>query len=159
MPDLFPTFDVPIIQENKEKHNIGYYDSIAFDFEKGDFVLDGTGKIKIAGGIEAWIQFCTKMLMTERFDHLAYSSGTGTELRAVNNISDLKEQESLLEKNITESLLSDPQGRTESVKDFRFEHLDGDSITVTFTITGVKGDTVDLSLGITERGVTNIWKV
>lgn len=159
MPNLFPTFDVPNIQESEERHNIGYFNSIAFDFEKGDFVLDGSGKIQIAGGIEAWIQFCTKMLMTERFDHLAYSSGTGTELRTVNSVSDLKEQESLLEKNITESLLSDPQGRTESVKDFRFEHAGSDSITVTFTITGVKGDTVDLSLGISERGVANIWKV
>jgi len=24
MPDLFPTFDVPIIQETEEKHNVGY---------------------------------------------------------------------------------------------------------------------------------------
>jgi len=121
-------------------------------------VLDGSGKIQLAGGIEAWIQFCTKMLMTERFDYLAYSSGTGTELRVVNSVSDYKEQESLLEKNITESLLSDPQGRTESVKNFRFNHT-SDLLTVTFTITGVKGDTVDLSLGITERGVAKTWRV
>ena len=40
-----------------------------FDFDTGDFVTLHDGKLKEASGFEAWVQWCYKTIMTQRYAH------------------------------------------------------------------------------------------
>ena len=63
---LFPVFDLPEIPDTEELEE-RYSPSAYFDFEKGDFVRDGAGKIKKSEGKDAYIQWCLKVVSTERY--------------------------------------------------------------------------------------------
>ena len=75
---LFPVFDLPEIPDDPE-YEERYRPSVAFDFEKGDFVRDGSNKMVRADGREAYMQWCWKVVQTEREAFLAYSDEIGTE--------------------------------------------------------------------------------
>ena len=49
---LFPVFDLPEIPDNPE-YDERYYPSVYFDFETGDFLRDGAGRMIRQGGIYA----------------------------------------------------------------------------------------------------------
>lgn len=135
MTDLYPTFDVVEIKEQLEEEDTGYKESAYFDFEKGDFVLDETGKIVEAAGSDAWIQWCLKAVYTQRSALMCYTDGYGTEMEQVFAETSKKAQESMLERTITEALLADPYQRTVYVRDFIFEWNE-DGLSVTFTVVG-----------------------
>ncbi|WP_213997065.1 DUF2634 domain-containing protein [Tepidanaerobacter syntrophicus] len=136
MPNLYPTFEMPELVEQQLETEPKYPKSYLFDFEKGDFVRDGAGKILVADGHTAWVQLCTKTLLTERFAYLSYSSDYGVEIEKVMKEKSRKTIETEIERTITEALLADP--RTESVSDFSFE-WSGDSLLVSMTATPVIG--------------------
>ena len=70
MANLFPVFDMPeIISASVEKQK--YNPSVYFDFERGDFIREGAHRIVEADGKTAYIQWCRKMVETERFTCLA----------------------------------------------------------------------------------------
>ena len=75
---LFPVFDLPEIPDDPE-YEERYRSSVAFDFDKGDFVRDGSNKMVRADGREAFMQWCWKVVQTEREAFLAYSDEIGTE--------------------------------------------------------------------------------
>lgn len=62
---LFPVFDLPEIPDDPE-YEERYRSSVAFDFDKGDFVRDGSNKMVRADGREAFMQWCWKVIQTER---------------------------------------------------------------------------------------------
>lgn len=136
MPDLFPTFEMPAIVEQEPSIEPKYPKSYLFDFEKGDFVRDGTGKVLTSDGHTAWVQWCTKTLLTERFSHLAYSFNYGVEIEKAVKEKSRKTIETEIERTITEALLIDP--RTESVSDFSFE-WNGESLFVSMLAIPVVG--------------------
>ena len=137
MPSLYPAFDMPeLIEQQQAEPAPRYGKSWLFDFEKGDFVLDGTGRIVIADGYTAWVQWCIKTILTQRFAYVIYSSDYGTELEEAQKQPDRKAVEIELERAITEALLVDP--RTEMVKDFVFE-WEGDTVKVSFVAVPVVG--------------------
>ncbi len=137
MPNLFPVFDVPEIKE--EKPTIKYNRSAYFDFNKGDFVRDGSNKIVSCDGKEAWRQWCIKTVLTERFVYSAYSNNEGVELEQALQWSDIKAVESSIEKTVTEALMADPMGRTQFVRDFQFNWL-GDHIYTQFVVQGIEAE-------------------
>ena len=49
---LFPVFDLPEIPDNPE-YDERYFPSVYFDFEMGDFLRDGAGRMIASGGREA----------------------------------------------------------------------------------------------------------
>ena len=61
---LFPVFDLPEIPDDPE-YEERYRSSVAFDFDKGDFVRDGSNKMVRADGREAFMQWCWKVIQTE----------------------------------------------------------------------------------------------
>lgn len=128
---LFPIFELPDVLQEEEISKIPYKKSWYFDFEKGDFALDGGNKVRIANEHEAWAQWCAKAVQTERYAYLAYSSDFGVELEEVRKQPTRQAAESMLERTITEALMVHPM--TEAVRDFSFE-WEGDSVTVTFTV-------------------------
>jgi hypothetical protein len=137
MPDLFPVFDAPdIVDEAADKAAPTYGTSWLFDFEAGDFVTDGAGRMVTCDGYTAWVQWCVKTVLTERFAHAAYGLDYGVEMEDAMSHSDPKAVEADIERTITEALLADP--RTESVQNFAFEQS-GDGLTVSFDAVPVVG--------------------
>lgn len=138
MPDLYPAFEMPEIVEQQQKKPVPEYpESYRFDFEKGDFARDGAGRIAIADGHTAWVQWCIKTVLTERFACLAYSWDYGTEVEKALKKPTRAMIEAEIERTITEALIVDP--RTEMVKDFSFRWY-ADELYVTFTVVPVIGN-------------------
>jgi len=137
MPNLYPVFDMPeIIEQQQTEPEPRYGKSWLFDFKKGDFVVDGAGRLVEADGHTAWVQWCVKTVLTERFAHVIYSSDYGAEIEQSLKQPSRKAVEAELERVITEALLVDP--RTGLVKDFEFE-WERDTVKVTFTAVPVVG--------------------
>lgn len=137
MPNLYPAFDMPeLVEQQQTEPAPKYGKSWLFDFKKGDFVVDGAGRVTEADGHRAWIQWCIKTILTQRFAYVIYSSDYGTELEEAQKQPDRKAVEIELERAITEALLVDP--RTEMVKDFVFE-WEGDTVKVSFVAVPVVG--------------------
>lgn len=117
---LYPTFEIPadiedVIEPQQE------VTSAYFDFKLGDFVLNDPGKVVQSTEREAWIQWCLKVVLTQRYAYYGYSSNTGAEIEEAMNEPTRKAQESALQRTITEALLADPYGRTAYVRNFNFK--------------------------------------
>ena len=144
MPNLFPIFEMPELVEQQQTEPVPQYGkNWLFDFEKGDFVVDGAGKMVMADGQTAWAQWCIKTVLTERFAHVIYSFNYGTELEEALRQPSRRAVEAELERVINEALLADP--RTEMVRNFVFE-WEGDSVKVRFTAVPVIGEPAQLEV-------------
>lgn len=128
---LFPVYELPDIPDNEE-YNERYQASVYFDFEKGDFIRDGANRLIRANGKEAYVQWCLKVISTERETCLAYSSDIGAEFEEMDQ-SDRESMESEIERTITETLLVHPA--TEYVRDFIFSY-NSEEIRVSFIVKG-----------------------
>ncbi|MBE3576872.1 MAG: DUF2634 domain-containing protein [Limnochordales bacterium] len=138
MPNLFPT-EPPSLQPAPPVSKIVPFGrSWRFDFAKGEFVLTPTGRVAESHGADAWLEWCQKALLTERYRYLAYSDQYGQEYedlmarhltRAAN--------ESEIQRITRETLMVDP--RTASVDHFVFE-WDGDTVRFTCEVTNVRGE-------------------
>ncbi|CEP67894.1 Protein of unknown function DUF2634 [Moorella glycerini] len=137
MPSLYPTFEVPpLVEQQQTEPAPKYGKSWFFDFEKGDFVVDGAGRVVQTDGHTAWAHYCVKAVLTERFAYLVYGPSYGCELEQARRQPSRNAVEAELERVITEALLADP--RTEMVRDFSFDWY-GDEVTVAFTVVPVIG--------------------
>lgn len=144
---LFPEFEVPDMVEEEDVAEEGYKRSVFFDVEKGDFRMDGAGRITEASGFEAYMQWCMKVVNTQRYECLAYPDEIGTELEY--DMQELSQEaiESAVERDITEALMVNP--RTEYVQDFVFE-WNGSQLTCSFLVKGVDVDAfriIDMEVG------------
>ncbi len=138
MPDLYPAFEMPeLVEQARPKPEPDYPESYLFDFEKGDFVVDGAGRVVIANGHTSWVQWCVKTVLTERFTFLAYSWDYGVENEEALKNPNRAAIEAEVERTITEALMVDP--RTELVRDFAFRRH-ADELYVSFTIVPVIGE-------------------
>lgn len=146
---LYPVFQLPINKEKQYANNetnpkFIYKEGYFFNFEKGDFEIDGTGKTKIATDYEAWKQWCNLQLSIERYCYLAYSNIIGVEFENAFSQPTKKAQESMVEKTITEALLVDPYKRTLKIADFKHSWLN-DSLYTEFTVYGKENTSFQLS--------------
>lgn len=131
--NLFPVFDVPEIETPTQAETRSYKPSVYFDYEKGDFRRDGAGKMTYSTGKETYMQWCIKVVQTERDAFMAYSTDIGTETEAALAESDRAAVESALEKTITEALMVN--NHTEYVRGFEFS-WEADALHLTFTVKG-----------------------
>lgn len=140
---LFPTFEVPatlaedILTENQ------YPPSPMWDVEKGDFVTNGARQTLYGSGYDAWVLWCTKAILTQRWAHDGYSANEGIEAEQAFKEPDRKAAESAFERTITEALLADPLGRTIQVRDFAFT-WEADSLWIACEVIGANGDTASI---------------
>lgn len=134
MANLFPVFEVPETKLNTAAEEQKYKKSAYFDFEKGDFVRNGTNNIVEASGREAYKQWCEKVVMTERLTKLAYSHRIGIETDELWSLTDKKAIESAIEVTITDALMVN--NKTDYVRDFEFNWDSNNSISVIFTVKG-----------------------
>lgn len=134
MPDtLFPVIDVPAIVTPTAAEEQKYKPSVFFDYEVGDFCRDGAGKMIPSDGREAYMQWCIKTVMTERFVCLAYSTDIGTEMIDALTQADHAAVESALERTINEALMVNP--KTEYVREYEFIWR-GAELRCNFTVKG-----------------------
>ena len=124
--------------------------SVAFDFEKGDFVRDGSNKMVRADGREAYMQWCWKVVQTEREAFLAYSDEIGTEFEHMEDFPDRDSRESEIERTITDALLVHPA--TEYVRNFIFDYSSGDAV-VSFIVKGAQWEEEETISTVFEKGV------
>lgn len=127
------------IEDEEEEDAAGYRYSVFFDFDKGDFVAGHDGKLKGATGIEAWEQWCQKVIQTQRYAHEAYSSDIGIDFEKAVQAESRAEAENILNREITEALMADPAERTQYVGDISFS-WHGDGCDVTVPIQGIDGN-------------------
>lgn len=145
MANLFPVFEVPETKLNTTAEEQKYRRSIFFDFDKGDFVRNGTNNIVEASGKEAYKQWCQKVVMTERLTKLSYSHKIGIETDALWNLTDKKAIESTLEATITDALMVN--NKTDYVRDFKFVWNSDNVVSVTFTVKGKEWEEFKVKIG------------
>lgn len=148
MPNLFPIgYEEEIItnEEAADKFK-GYRPGIAFDDILGDFVRDGRNYLLDNTGIESWKSWCSNVLQTERYKHLAYGPDIGIEYDAVFGAESREAAESILIRQITECLMADPYGRTAYVPEISIQWVEPDSIRVDVTVQGIEDVTIDLTV-------------
>lgn len=129
---------------------IGYRNGVAFDYEKGDFVKDGRNRLLDSTGIESWKAWCINAIQTERYKYLAYSSDFGIELDKVFAAESREEAESILTREIIESIMADPYGRAEYVENIEYDWTAPDSIVARVTIQGITDITIDITAYISK---------
>ena len=156
MPDLFPKFDMPDLVETVEDTSIAYPKSWLFDFDTGDFVLDGAGKVVEADGLTTWAQWCVKAVLTQRLAFVVYNWDYGVNIENVMKQPTRAVIEAELEKEITEALMTDP--RTAEVKNFTFE-WSGDELTVSFIIVNAAGVPAEIRVGVGYREVMREFSI
>lgn len=150
MAELYPGFPLEIDDITAgiaKKQTPQYAPSCFFDFQLGDFAVDGAGGIVRCDGVEAWKQWCVKTICTTRFACLAYSGEIGIERQRIAELSSYDTVCLELEKEITEALLADPAGRTYAVYDFSFLRKE-DSILVTCKVTGKEQQQIELAVEV-----------
>ena len=137
--NLFPVFDVPSeIAENTQPVKV-YAPAPLWDFETGDFATNGAGQPIYGSGYDAWVLWCTKIVLTQRWAHDGYTPNTGIEAKEAFKEPDRKAQESALERTITEALMADPAGRTAQGRSFLFV-WGGDSLDIRCEVVGTDGN-------------------
>lgn len=141
--DLFPVFDVPSEDDEDEEESAQYNPAPLWDFKAGDFVTDEAHRALYGSGYDAWVLWCTKTILTQRFAHLAYGDNAGIEAEEAFEEGEADAVESAFERTITEALLADPMGRTIAVKDFEFE-WEADSLWISCVVVGDDGSTADI---------------
>lgn len=154
MDNLFPEslddeeMKLEQINEAFNEEPVGYRKSISFDERLGDFQRDGAKKLVESSGIEAWIQWCLKILKTKRYVCQAYSDDVGIDLEQVFQAESREEVEILLEKEIVEALEADPYGRTEVVQSVEFQWQEDDSLEVFCQVLGIDSNEIKLQTKI-----------
>lgn len=142
---LFPVFDVPEIKTPAQPEREHYRPSVYFDFSTGDFIRDGANRMVEATGKEAYMQWCMKIIATERDACLAYSTRIGTEMEYAAAQPDHESVEASVERTITEALMVNP--KTEYVRGFSFT-WNGTSLYGEFTVKGRDLDEIKLSVAV-----------
>lgn len=144
MQNLYPAFDMPeIVEQQQTQLEPEYPESYLFDFKKGDFVVDGAGRVVVADGHTAWKQWCIKAVLTERFAYLIYGWDYGAEIGDALKMPSRAAVGMEIERTITEALLVD--SRTETVRDFSFKWA-GDQLWVSFIAVPVIGEPVRIEV-------------
>lgn len=158
MAGLYPVFQVPAILEETQKNEGIYKGSAYFDFEQGDFRLDGGGRMVPSSGFDAWKQWCVKTIATQRGAFCHYTSGLGIDgEQAMAQQTDALQQ-AALEATIKEALLADPYGRTVDVRDFAWS-CSADSLHMGCTIVGQDDCTARIEYDMPTAGRSdNPWR-
>lgn len=142
---LFPVFDAPEITAQAQSEREHYRPSVFFDYEIGDFARDGANRMVEATGKEAFMQWCMKIIATERDAFLAYSTNIGTEMEYAAGQPDHESVEASVERTIIEALMANP--KTEYVRDFEFTWK-GTTLSGKFKVKGCNLDEIHLGVAV-----------
>jgi len=140
--NLFPTAEAVVGDPTGSAEQIVFGRSWRFDFGTGEFVTTPTGKVAESEGKEAWVEWCQKALMTERYRHLVYSRNYGQEFEdLIRSGLPRSAIEMEIERIATETLMTDP--RTAGVDGFAYEWA-GESCFFSCVVTNVHEETAEI---------------
>jgi hypothetical protein len=148
MENLFPEGYEDLIIEPDDTlfaSPTGYKQSV--NYSDGDLSRDGQNKVDTANGLKAWEQWCQNCLATERYSKPVYSTDFGIETEEAMRCNDTKKAESILTREIRESLEADPYQRTKSVQSIIFDWK-ADSLEVSVQVLGIDDATIDITTTI-----------
>ena len=145
--NLFPVFDVPSELAENTQILERYRPAPLFDIERGEFIVDGARQPPYGSGYDAWVLWCTKSILTQRWAYYGYSDNAGIEADESFKEPDRRAQESSFMRTISEALLADPMGRTQQVRNFKFDWL-ADSLYITCDVVGADGSTAAIKADI-----------
>lgn len=154
MPDLFPAGyaeEVVNLEEITDKKETGYREGVYFDPDSSDFMRDGQYRVKSATGIESWEQWCRNCLQTERGVYPCYGDTFGIATTEAFQAETRDKAQSILTREICESLQNDPYGRTKYVSDVEFTWQEADALQVSVQVVGIDGTTLDITTVIDVR--------
>lgn len=143
MPNLFPLTgtgdsELPLVGAGTRRGAVEFGRSPKFDYTLGEFVLTQTGKIAQCSDSEAWMLWCQKALLTQRYTYLAYSRAYGQEFEDLIARQLSKPANEMEIARITkETLMVDP--RTASVDHFTWTWNQSEC-SFQCQITNVRGD-------------------
>lgn len=140
--NLFPEED--IIEEIDDEtlyDDIKFKPSYAFDFKKGEFVINPDGTIAKCNELDAYRQWCNKVMLTPRYK-IGYSWAYGHELKTLIGSSMCKKAIELEIKRITiETLKVHPL--TKEVDNFVFVWSDnGKDVSYSYRITTIYDENI-----------------
>ncbi len=144
---LFPVFAVPPLPAATERAKPVSGTSWQFDFEAGEFVVDGSGHLVEVDGETAWAQWCIKAALTERLTYAIYGPNFGAEIDRVHHSPNAETARAEAERALTEALLADDAGRTAQLSGFVFVQA-GDELRVECDVTPAVGETRRISVSI-----------
>ena len=150
MANLFPEdmededLELEQLEEQIDEEPVGYKPSVCFDDGLEDFKRDGSMKLVECSGLEAWIQWCKKVIQTKRYVCQAYSDDIGIDIEQAFQAGSRDEAESILENEIVEALEADPYGRTEFVQSVTFQWKNPDSVEVLCKVIGIDSNEAEL---------------
>lgn len=142
--ELYPVFDIPDDDEEEEEQEQGMKAGPLFDYEIGDFVLDGQNRVIFVDGRDNYMLWCLKALNTQLGACDAYPE-FGIDYEDATNQPDREAVESNLERTIIEALMENPA--TEKVSDFVFD-WESDDLYVTFVVQPYNWDSFDLYMNV-----------
>lgn len=141
---LYPVFDIPTLYEEDGEEQLVMKPGPLFDFDTGDFVLDGAKRVVMVDGRDEYILWCLKMLKTQLGACEAYLDyGVDTDEALME--PDRKAVQSALERTITEALMMHPS--TERIYGFYFE-WEAQEVAVSFVVKPKQFDAIDMSMNI-----------
>lgn len=133
------------LEDENETEVTGYKLASYFDFNSGDFVLNGKGQIITADGVTGYTQWCETVLATDRYNHESYTTDIGIDFNQVFAASSREEAETILESEITEALECDPYGRTQYVQNVICEWIGPDTVEVTVDVVALDNEIVTIN--------------
>lgn len=144
---LYPVFDIPdIYEDDEDTEEEELKAGPLFDFEIGDFALDGQNRVVYVDGNDLFMLWVVKALQTQLGAYRSYYE-FGVDREDAEDQPDREAVESALERTIIEALTMNPQ--VEDVDDFVFD-WEGSSLYATFIVTPKDWDAFDVSMELVE---------
>ena len=143
---LYPVFDIPDIDEDDADVEEEFKAGPLFDFDIGDFVLDGQKNVVYVNGRDLFMLWVIKTLQTQVGAYRSYYS-FGIDREGSEFQPDREAVESALERTIVEALSQNPQ--VEEVDSFTFS-WESSSLYVTFIVTPKNWDAFDVNMALVE---------
>ncbi len=143
---LYPVFEIPSVQAADTDAEQTLKPCPLFDFDKGDFVLDGAGRVVMVDGQDAYVLWVLKALKTQEGACISYMA-MGIDSEGAMAESSRPAVESAYERTITETLLCHPC--TERVYDFVFD-WGSDDLTIEFTVKPRAWAAFDINMNVVQ---------
>lgn len=144
---LYPVFDIPDIDESEaDQEEEVLKAGPLFDFEIGDFALDGQNRVVFVDGQDLFMLWVVKALQTQLGAYRSYY-GFGIDQEEAQDQPDREAVESALERTIVEALKQNPQ--TEEVDNFIFS-WEGSILYATFIVTPKDWEAFDVNMSVVE---------
>ena len=125
--------------EAVSEENLPIFKQYAWDFDKKEFIRDGSGGLILLEGREALAIWLIKMLRTARFTYLAYSDSYGCEVYEwMGKVTKKAVAISEMRRLLTESIMVNPYVKAIDAMEFVHDRR-GNELTINITLSTIYG--------------------